>query len=1175
MKKNYRFIRTALLGLSMASSAQAVTVVTDFAQVASYGTTSGYAPGIDFSGAAPDGSSTTHTYSFDLSTSGIAGGADTLEIVVTGATNLQSGGGNGITADGGGSAYWWEQGEDLSFEVKVKSLGQDVTAYYSVDLTGAALRWSNATSALIAGETISGSGGTSVYMSDLQTGETDETSFTAARQEAGGVCQFSQLRFEVVNTATPPAYVELVADLGTHADIASQGFANGNVPASIPNNSATSHTFVYDLSGASIEGGADSLEVEVTSTNGSNLVGTGFGFSVDGGTSVNWWEIGEDVSFEVRIKKAGRDVTGYYSVDLTGASLRWAAGLTANLAGEAIAGTGGIAINTSELTTGQPDETSFTAERLVGSNVCQFSQLRFVLCNTTPIPDTFVDVVANMGSTFTGGFAGALVAGSYPDNSSPTFNYVYDISGLGLGADTLEVFVTSTNTNNLVNAGGFGITVDAGENGSWWDAGENLDVDVSIKKGDVDVTSYFAVDLTGFTMRWTDRDLDTNVATKVTATVAGESQTPTATGGAGTNTYDLAVGDLAETSFTAERSEANDIAQLAQFKFTIGNIETVPNFTALVANFGTHSTLDSQGFASGYAPAALPSGTGNHTFVYDLSGAGIAGAATLEVEVSSQGSSNIKATGFGFAVEGGNNSWWDAGEDVDLTVRVLDPDDNDITAFYTFDLTGFSTRWVDRDLDADAGTFVTATVAGESFDAPASGPAIKKYELGTGETDESTFSASRTGANDICQFSQIRLIIGSTVSLPDPFEVALGDPPNLLNNGAFTQVTNPSPDDGGPSWPVAGSNSDWFGYYGRSAEVVGWSHFFEAPAGLVEEVGALNAEDADAQYTLDGTDKLSTGVNISSGSITLNSAHNYRNGMQQNDILSGVVIHPSLTYEFVVDARLNAGDPKDQTSTTFTAALTVGINPEDVIDTANAVTGSLIEVLPGDQATLPSAADTAPQSTTISGADLLAARSSGQLNVIFSSTNAELIPDFPNVAPENVNNADNVSQMFVESVSLRIIAPVGDLNADGVVDQTDVDLANGYLSGDGGDSVAVRMQQLLDAGYTQAQALGYLGLDELDLDNDDDFDAADVTLIEGEIVETPVIDAASFDLSSNFDVDASGLNVGTTYYLMRTSDLTAGAVFEEIADIKTAVSETETFSDTAAPADQAFYQLIK
>jgi len=1154
----------------MASSAQAVTVVTDFAQVASYGTTSGYTPGIDFSGAAPDGSSTTHTYSFDLSTSGIAGGADTLEIVVTGATNLQSGGGNGITADGGGSAYWWEQGEDLSFEVKVKSLGQDVTAYYSVDLTGAALRWSNATSALIAGETISGSGGTSVYMSDLQTGETDETSFTAARQEAGGVCQFSQLRFDVVNTATLPPLAEVAVNLTasalwyTYGDagISDGLLAQGDAPGTAP-----SFTYVYDLSGLGLEH-VDSMELMVTTQQG-NVLSDGIGLKTTE-NAAGWWEDGENLDFVVSLKKGGVDVTGYYSVDLTGFATRMYndnTGQVVTIAGEVFTLTspGGWLGHEFALATGETDETTFSA--LKGNGPAQLGQLTFVIANTTPVPDTFVDVVANMGSTFTGGFAGALVAGSYPDNSSPTFNYVYDISGLGLGADTLEVFVTSTNTNNLVNAGGFGITVDAGENGSWWDAGENLDVDVSIKKGDVDVTSYFAVDLTGFTMRWTDRDLDTNVATKVTATVAGESQTPTATGGAGTNTYDLAVGDLAETSFTAERSEANDIAQLAQFKFTIGNIETVPNFTALVANFGTHSTMDSQGFASGYAPAALPSGTGNHTFVYDLSGAGIAGAATLEVEVSSQGSSNIKATGFGFAVEGGNNSWWDAGEDVDLTVRVLDPDDNDITAFYTFDLTGFSTRWVDRDLDADAGTFVTATVAGESFDAPASGPAIKKYELATGETDESTFSASRTGANDICQFSQIRLIIGSTVSLPDPFEVALGDPPNLLNNGAFTQVTNPSPDDGGPSWPVAGSNSDWFGYYGRSAEVVGWSHFFEAPAGLVEEVGALNAEDADAQYTLDGTDKLSTGVNISSGSITLNSAHNYRNGMQQNDILSGVVIHPSLTYEFVVDARLNAGDPKDQTSTTFTAALTVGINPEDVIDTANAVTGSLIEVLPGDQATLPSAADTAPQSTTISGADLLAARSSGQLNVIFSSTNAELIPDFPNVAPENVNNADNVSQMFVESVSLRIIAPVGDLNADGVVDQTDVDLANGYLSGDGGDSVAVRMQQLLDAGYTQAQALGYLGLDELDLDNDDDFDAADVTLIEGEIVETPVIDAASFDLSSNFDVDASGLNVGTTYYLMRTSDLTAGAVFEEIADIKTAVSETETFSDTAAPAD--------
>ena len=126
-----------------------------------------------------------------------------------------------------------------------------------------------------------------------------------------------------VATQTAEA-VEVVANMGLDGNMGG-GYVGGLSNAGIPNNTQPSFTFMYDLSGTGIDGGADGMEITVTSTNGANLIGTGFGFSVDGGASLNWWESGEDVSFDVKITKGGADVTSSYSVDLTGAAVRWAA----------------------------------------------------------------------------------------------------------------------------------------------------------------------------------------------------------------------------------------------------------------------------------------------------------------------------------------------------------------------------------------------------------------------------------------------------------------------------------------------------------------------------------------------------------------------------------------------------------------------------------------------------------------------------------------------------------------------------------------------------------------------------------------------------------------------------------------------------------------------------------
>ena len=404
-------------------------------------------------------------------------------------------------------------------------------------------------------------------------------------------------------------------------------------------------------------------------------------------------------------------------------------------------------------------------------------------------------------------------------------------------------------------------------------------------------------------------------------------------------------------------------------------------------------------------------------------------------------------------------------------------------------------------------------------------------------------------------------IIIEAVDFPtQPFDVI---PDNLLVNGDFTQVTN-QVGDATNSWGVTGSHSTWPGSDDDRADVVGWSFYYNDPSNLVADVDTL----------LDGTDKMACFV-TTSGLIGMNSASSYQPGLKQENILSDVTINPSLSYTFSVDVRRNGNDEKDHSSTTFTAALTQGTGAA-VTDPANAVTGGSIVVLPGAQDALPNLGDEAgsAQVTTISGADLLAAQGSGQLNVIFDVVNTEVIDGpYPEAAPDPLLNPDNVSQTFVTSVSLTFIPPAGDLNKDGWVTQADVDLANLYLAGDGGDDAATRQAALIADGMTAAEALAYLNLTDFDIDSDNDFDAADVTALEALLVVPDVVIESSGFNGTSFEVQVSGLVNGTTYYLMRDSDLSDGADFTTEADSVTASSDTATLSDDTPPADQAFYQV--
>lgn len=135
----------------------------------------------------------------------------------------------------------------------------------------------------------------------------------------------------------------------------------------------------------------------------------------------------------------------------------------------------------------------------------------------------------------------------------------------------------------------------------------------------------------------------------------------------------------------------------------------------------------------------------------------------------------------------------------------------------------------------------------------------------------------------------------------------------------------------------------------------------------------------------------------------------------------------------------------------------------------------------------------------ISGADLLAAQSSGQVNIIFDHVNGTAISGFSgSVASNDVNNISLVSQVQIDAVSLHAVfePQEGDLNKDGVVSQDDADLAQDYLDGAGGLSAAARQSALVSDGMTVAEALAYLNLSGFDLDDDGDFDADDVVAIQ-------------------------------------------------------------------------------
>jgi hypothetical protein len=384
---------------------------------------------------------------------------------------------------------------------------------------------------------------------------------------------------------------------------------------------------------------------------------------------------------------------------------------------------------------------------------------------------------------------------------------------------------------------------------------------------------------------------------------------------------------------------------------------------------------------------------------------------------------------------------------------------------------------------------------------------------------------------------------------------AVANPDSLIVNGDFTQAANETVS-GLATYRVTGSNGDYPSNDGNYADVVGWTHYNEDPY--------LLADYTDPGEVLDGTDKLSTSFKPGSGLIYLSSAMDYRNGMVQTDILNGVTINPALDYELSIDVAQIFS--KDHTLTTFTAALTAGA---DAANVSNTVAGALIQVTPTTH--LPRALGP-PYTVTISGGDRLAAQSGGQVNVLFDTLNTESISNFP-AGPIDPLNSEEVSQVVIRTVSLSFTPPLGDGNKDGVVGRDDLVIATAYLAGDGGLSAVDRQNQLIDLGYTPAEALAYLNLEMYDMDADGDFDADDVAAISAVAAPFTIQHAES---GATFGIEWASLP-GKVYDIESVDSLTSTnwLAVEGFTDIPADVSGVTSATNIPTAELSRFFRVIE
>ncbi|TWU28685.1 PEP-CTERM sorting domain-containing protein [Bythopirellula polymerisocia] len=348
------------------------------------------------------------------------------------------------------------------------------------------------------------------------------------------------------------------------------------------------------------------------------------------------------------------------------------------------------------------------------------------------------------------------------------------------------------------------------------------------------------------------------------------------------------------------------------------------------------------------------------------------------------------------------------------------------------------------------------------------------------------------------KFSLDNVLLGRSNNV-QPFPAVSPVQPNIVKNGDLSNTSNVVL--GGTNtgaFNINGGHGNFGPFRGNTGDVDHWTPYNNDPNGIVAAVNGPDGTGLNLLHSSNGNQGsfyLDTHYGIGTEQFSLNSAGGYQNGLIQTDILNGVTIDVSATYELAFDINFNAARPSNPNSN-FKLALTVGTNSTDP---NTAVAGSVFDKQLSDITTQ------GTQTLSISGAALKAAQDSGDpVNLIFQSLANTSIVNFPGTpVPDNHADGAVFTQVTVDNLSLiRTFAiQPGDVNKDGFLTQADVDLAQLYLDGNGSVSAADRQNTLIGLGNSSADVLASLNLNDFDVTGNDFFDAADVAAIAAAVPE--------------------------------------------------------------------------
>jgi hypothetical protein len=720
----------AIAGLALTASAGASTeVITNF-----YTSTSASKGALTEAGlySVPQlGASTASpfTYEYDISGLGL-GAANKLKITVaTTGANLNNGGNNGIAVVGGGNTNWWD-GLDgaLSFTVVIVDAGNaDITSSFNIDLTGAAIRWTDTTPASVT-LSVAGSGPFSRTVQNqgvnLPTGQTAETSFTATRT-GNTVGQFQQLRFVIYDPNSDVTAPTITTK--NPADEASGVAINANLVATFDEYIALTGTgsvtirdlgpgsdVVITLPDARVSVSGANLTINPTSDlvpNNPYAVQISADAVKDLATTPNafagilddtTWNFATEVLDNIAPTIASK-LPDDEATDVA---------LNSNLVATfdeniALTGTGTVTIR--DLGPG-PDVviTLPDTQVTVSGATLTINPTANLLPSTPYAVQISADAVKDLATT-PNAFAGILDDTTWnfttvaPDTTAPT------ITGTSPADNAVSVFndanLVATFSENIALTGIGTVTIR--------DLGPGPDVVITLPDAQVTVSgANLIINPTTYLVP------NNPFAVQISAD---------------------AVVDLA----TTPNAFAGIVDDTTWNFSTLPGVRVVANFNTLAFPAPMQDGLNSSTILG--ASTASP-----FTFRYDISSLGLGTADELRITVTAGANLNNGGQN-GIAVVGRNDGWWEEQDGaLGYTVVIADAGDVDITSNFNIDLTGASIRWVNTTPS------ITLNVAGSGPFAWAATNQI--VDLPTGQAAETSFSATRTG-NTIGQFQQLRFAI--------------------------------------------------------------------------------------------------------------------------------------------------------------------------------------------------------------------------------------------------------------------------------------------------------------------------------------------------------------------------------------------------------------------------------